>query len=267
MVPYTPTNQRISMQLAALATLAEISTPAESEGRKSRRTGRAHPGLCFVHGDLVEAPRVASALEIGLQPDLDHAVDEPVTQQVGRKTKNVGVVVQPAHLRGQIVVAGGGTNARKLVRHDTHAHSCAADQNSPINLPRADGGRNLGRVVGVIDALGTLRAEVEPLVAQFGKPGEHLPLHGKASMIAGNGNFHGLSNTFSRRQMRQGLRWASNPESDAGFSRSPSDRRRIPPAALRSDPKYRRCLATVTRRATRAADTTPGARPCDCVSL
>ena len=122
---------------------------------------------------------MATALEFGLEPDLHHAVDEPIAQQVGRKAEHVGVVVQAAHFGRQIVVAGGGPDAGELVGHDAHPHARSADQDAPLDFPGADRRRDLGRVVGIVDALRAFGAEIETFVPQLGEPGKNFPLTAK----------------------------------------------------------------------------------------
>ena len=48
--------------------------------------------------DLVHAPCVPPAFKRRLQPNLDHALDQFLAKQVGRKAKNVGVVVSAVML-------------------------------------------------------------------------------------------------------------------------------------------------------------------------
>ncbi len=78
-------------------------------------------GLSFVVGDLADATRVAASFKRSRQPQFDHARCETISQQIGRQTQDVRVVVPSAHLGRQVVVAERGTNAPELVRDDAHA--------------------------------------------------------------------------------------------------------------------------------------------------
>src|SRR6516165_11938363 len=77
---------------------------------RTRRRSR----LGFQTVDLFNAPGMATTLELGLQPDLDPAIDEPVAEQVGRQTQYVRIVMPAAHFGGKVVVASARPHSRKL---------------------------------------------------------------------------------------------------------------------------------------------------------
>src|SRR5881409_822589 len=120
--------------------------------------------LGFEAGDFVDAPGVPPALEFGLQPNAHHAVDELFAEKVGGKTEDVGVVVPPAHLGRDAVVAGGGPNTGNLIRGYAHADTRAADEHAAIDAAFADRLSHLKGEVGVIDALAAGGPHVDRLM-------------------------------------------------------------------------------------------------------
>ena len=153
---------------------------------------RIAAGVCLDLFDLLDPPRVAAAFELRLQPNLHHAVDQTVAEQIGRQAQHVGIVVQAAHLGGQIVVASSGADAGILVGRDAHADARAADENAAVDFAFRNGLGDLRREVGVVDALGRQRAEVDGIVAEIADKRQDLPLDFVTAMIAGDGYFHGF---------------------------------------------------------------------------
>src|SRR5690242_15371302 len=96
----------------------------------------------FQLADLFDPPGVPAPFELGLDPDLDHAVDQSLAEHVGGKAEDVKIIVPAAHLGRQVVVARGGSNSPKLVRGDAHADAGSADQNPAVDLPGTDFLRN-----------------------------------------------------------------------------------------------------------------------------
>src|SRR5437870_592731 len=93
-----------------------------------------------------------AALEVGLQPDADHALDEFFAEQIGRETEDVGIIVPAAHLGSDAVVARGSADAGDLVRRDAHADAGPADKDATVHTPLTDGLGHLESVIGIIDA-------------------------------------------------------------------------------------------------------------------
>lgn len=59
------------------------SLPLRSPGGVRRGT-RPNPALRFVARDFLDAARVATPFEFGVQPDFHHPVDKPFAEQIGR---------------------------------------------------------------------------------------------------------------------------------------------------------------------------------------
>src|SRR5437773_1763560 len=87
------------------------SEPAHSDPPVLRVTVWLLLLTLFDAGDLLDAARVAAALELGLQPDAYHALDLLLAEQIGGQAHHVGVDVTAAHLGGDGVVTGGGADA------------------------------------------------------------------------------------------------------------------------------------------------------------
>ena len=140
--------------------------------------------------NLGDAPGVAAAFERRVQPDFDHAVDQPFAQQVGGEAEDVGVVVAAAHFGRQIVVAGGRADAGELVGRDAHSQAGAADQDAAIDLAAADLAGHPGGDVGIIDGLAGVRAHVLHLVAQSLQQLDDPRADGKTAMIGADSDTH-----------------------------------------------------------------------------
>ena len=52
--------------------------------------------LFFQPRDFFDAPRMPASFEGRGQPNLDHAIDEPLAEHVGREAENIEIVVPPA---------------------------------------------------------------------------------------------------------------------------------------------------------------------------
>src|SRR5512141_3176838 len=95
-------------------------------GRSDRR---------FYLSDLIEPSLVTAALKFGVKPGFydvqgDAPADDPLAHY-----EQIGVIVQPAHPCGKVVMAKRGPHAGKSVRHDRHADPGAADQDAAVDGP------------------------------------------------------------------------------------------------------------------------------------
>ena len=149
-----------------------------------------HPA--FEVDDFFDAPRVAAAFEGRVQPEFDHAVDQPLAQQIGGEAQDIRIVVPPAELGREIVVAGRGANAVKLIRGDAHAQARPADQYPAVGLAVADAAGHFGGDVGIIDGLGRKRAHVFDFVPELLQQFRYFRADGKTTMIGTNCNSHFL---------------------------------------------------------------------------
>src|SRR5262245_48417758 len=104
--------------------------------------------------DLLDAAGVAASFEGRVEPDVDQRLDAPLAEHIGSEAEYVQVIVAAAHLGHQLVVAGRGPHAGKLVGHDRHTDARAADQNATFRVAATDLLRDDRRVVGIVDAVG-----------------------------------------------------------------------------------------------------------------
>jgi len=109
--------------------------------------------LRFVFGDFFNTSSVASAFEFGLEPDLDHAIDKSIAEQVGREAEDIRVVVPAAHFCRQVIVAIGCSDSMKLVGDNAHAHAGSTNENPSVGGPVGNGSGGGRGEVGVVDAV------------------------------------------------------------------------------------------------------------------
>src|SRR5262249_52334995 len=135
--------------------------------------------------------RMATAFERDLQPQLDHALDEFLAQQIGREAQDVGVVMATAHLGGDAVMARGGTNPGHLVGSNGHADPRATNEDATLDSALAYGPSHLKGIVGIVNAALSFGADVRNFMAQPAQQRSNSLLGLEASMVAANSNFHG----------------------------------------------------------------------------
>src|SRR3989338_4431685 len=114
----------------------------------------------FEFRDLLDAARVAAAVERGVEPRPDDGQPPLGIEPALAEHQDVGVVVRPAGFRDLRIGAQRGAYARKLVRDDRHADAGTADQDSPVGPALRDGFGHLGAVVGVVDRVAPVRPQV-----------------------------------------------------------------------------------------------------------
>jgi len=131
---------------------------------------------------------VAAARERCLEPCAQDVEPRLAPRQPSPQGKDVGVVVLAAHARGEDVAAEGRPDPRDLVGSDGHADARAAHEETPIDLANGDGLGDLGSVVGVVDGVGAVGAEVQDLVAGIHEPGLEGFLELPAGVIGPKGN-------------------------------------------------------------------------------
>src|SRR5437899_1253070 len=107
-----------------------------------------------------------ATLELGLEPNLHHAIDQLATQEVGGQAQHIGIVVAAAHLRGDAVVTGSRTDTVNFVSGDAHADARAADQDAAVHTAFADRLGHLKGVIGVVDTFATARTHVYHFVVE-----------------------------------------------------------------------------------------------------
>lgn len=100
--------------------------------------------------DLLHPPGMAPLFKWGLQPEFHHPLDQFLAKQVGADAQDIGIVVPAAHFGGDAVMAGGGANARNLIRRDAHSYAGATHQNTTVRQLVTDSGGDLKGVIRVI---------------------------------------------------------------------------------------------------------------------
>lgn len=109
------------------------------------------------------------------------------------QAEDVHRVVFHALMGGVGVVANTRVNARNLVRGDARTHPGAAEQHPAFCLPGEDGLADLFGVVGVVHAVGVMRAEVEGFMPGGADGFDEELFEGEAAVVGGDGDDHGRS--------------------------------------------------------------------------
>src|SRR3990172_2329848 len=141
---------------------------------------------------LIEPRLVAAAFKFGIEPRLHnvgrHApADDPLAHD-----KDIGVIVEAAHLRGKMVVAERRADLRIPVRHDGHTDAGAADQDAAVNGPIRPRLGPLPSVVRVVHGVPAARSEVNNSdIGDFFQELEDFFLQFKAAVIAAYAQLHG----------------------------------------------------------------------------
>lgn len=146
--------------------------------------------------NFLQASRVATLFEWGLQPDSNHLIGQLIAQLICRQANHVGVIVHTTVFRRDAVMARCGADTSKFIRCDTHADTGAADQDSAIDVSVGYLTGNLSRKIRVVNALSFERTKVLDVAIQtLQKLGEaRLQLH--AAMITCDADFHKSSRIF-----------------------------------------------------------------------
>ena len=121
-------------------------------------------------GDLRNAVGVAAPAERRREVHGDHLLDDLDAGGARAGAHNVSVIVLAAHLCGEVVVAERGTDPLDLVRGDGDANAGPAEQHAAVAAALVDLSGALGRVVGVVDAVGV----AGPNVGDDGHKRAHL---------------------------------------------------------------------------------------------
>ncbi len=141
-------------------------------------------------GDLLNPAGVATAFERRVEPDLDHAVDEPFAKHISREAKHVQIVVPAAHLGGQVVVARCRPDARELVCRDAHPKAGPTNEYAALDLTAADLSCDQGGEVVRVDGVRTVGTNVENVVAQTPQEFHHFGTYRLTAVIAADRNSH-----------------------------------------------------------------------------
>src|SRR3990170_6146166 len=141
---------------------------------------------------LIEPRLVAAAFKFGIEPRLQNVArhapaDDPLTHD-----EDIGVIVEAAHLCGEMVVAERGADLRKAIGHDGHADARSADQDAAVNGPVRHRLGNLYSEIGIVDRLPARGPKVgDGDVVDSIEEFEDFFLQFKAAVIAAYGQLHG----------------------------------------------------------------------------
>ena len=137
----------------------------------------------FDLSEFIYSAQVSSAIEGRFQKDTDDFGHLFFAQQVGRQTKDCGVIMSPGHIRAHFIMAQGGTHAANFISRYRHSYARAAEQDSPFGFSfshRLD--CRVGHI-GIVAGFGGIGPEVRCLVSQFRQKGFHAFLSLKSPMI------------------------------------------------------------------------------------
>jgi len=144
----------------------------------------------FEVGEFFDAADVAALADGGVEEDFDDLANLVFAEQVGAEADDIAVIVFAGAVGGYVVVDEGGADAADFVGGDAHADAGTVEEDAHFADCVADGESGGDGEVGVIDAAGTLAAEVLDFVAHLLEKGNKLALGFEATMITGHGDLH-----------------------------------------------------------------------------
>ena len=112
----------------------------------------------------------------------------PIRRRTQRE--RVGVVMLAGELGRKRVVNPGATALGVTVDRDRDSDTGAANRDPAIGVPGGDRARQPGSIFRVIDAFGTIGAQVGHLMALFAQPAGEFVFELVARMIGGESNAH-----------------------------------------------------------------------------
>src|SRR5262249_3032401 len=144
---------------------------------------RLLPSRSIEREDLVDPPGVPARMELRSQPGLEN-LDRGLARGDARaEREDVRVVVLAAHTRAERVATRRGAHAGQLVGGHRHPDARAAHEHAARGLAGDHRRADRDGVVGVIDRLGRLRAEVHDVVAVVDEPCLEIFLQGESRVI------------------------------------------------------------------------------------
>lgn len=128
--------------------------------------------------------------ELGVEKGVSKLARRFGPDNTGTQNQDIHIVVLNALVRGIHVVTETGANAGQFIRGDRSADAAAAYENAAIGLFGAENIVEFLRVIGVIDRLGSVGADVQDLVMQFAQIGHQLFLELNAGVIRSDNDSH-----------------------------------------------------------------------------
>ena len=146
--------------------------------------------LPFQLQEFFQAALVPALFKRRQQPGVYDPADQFVAEEVGRKTKDVGIIMPAGDFGGEFVVADGGARMPKILLAAMDMPSPLPSIKTPLRLPigNASGGRD-GKV-RVVTRFGRISAEINEFMSAIGDLRNDALFDGKAAMITSNGDFH-----------------------------------------------------------------------------
>src|SRR4051794_8872447 len=132
------------------------------------------------------APAGEAGVEEGEYADLGHVAAYKARAQC----EHVGVIVLARQFGGERFAHPCAAAAGLAIDSDRNADPRAADGDSALRLTRCHSVRELAAELGIIDAFGTVCAEVAHVMALVAQPPHELILEQVPGMIGGKSDAH-----------------------------------------------------------------------------
>ena len=123
----------------------------------------------------------------------DHVLREGGTDDPTAEHEHVHVVMLDSLMRRVEVLAIRGSYSRHLVRRDARTDARTAEHDAAINPTGDDLDRHLLGEIGIVDALGRMRPDVDDLMAKRFDEGSEMLLQIEARMVGSNGDLHDVA--------------------------------------------------------------------------
>ena len=142
--------------------------------------------------DLVDTSLVASAFELGVEPDADDFEREGFGHRACPHGNTVGVVVFLRHLRGPLIPAEAAADAFDLVGNYGFAVTGATEHDAIVGLAGSDGFGRRADEIRVVAGLIGVAAAVDHLAAAFLKQSDDGCFEGEACVVGADGDGKGF---------------------------------------------------------------------------
>jgi hypothetical protein len=155
-------------------------------GKQSRFHRMTHLNSAVLTGtQFVDALLMVAAVEFRAQEHFDAFFRYRFADHPSAHRQNIRIIMLAAQPRARGIMRKRATDMRMAVGGDRNADARSADQNAVSGLAGLDGIGQLAGVIGMVDGIGAICAQVQPL--HIGQSNFQGFFEGKAPVITGNG--------------------------------------------------------------------------------
>ena len=139
---------------------------------------------------MVDAALVTAAAEFGVKEGGYAGLGQVAADDPRAQRNHICVIVLAGKLRGERIVDAGAAAFEIAVDGDRNADARAAYSDPALGFAEPDDRTELRALGRVIDAVGTVGAEVGHLMTLLAQPTHKLVLQGVTGMVGGKSDVH-----------------------------------------------------------------------------